>query len=145
MCWHDREDEERYRREQERDAKIKKSLPASTTVAVLDKDGKYVGAMPVDWKNKQTIANTIRDLKAWHPNAVKADLTEVNNLRERFNEVRGWNDDYLDHLQASRLPAPTGKAEPYAFAKPGAEWSDELKEAGLYLHRQNVKLLELRA
>jgi hypothetical protein len=138
MCWHDQKEEQRYRREMAERAERAGKLPTTTTVSVVDADGKYVGAMPVEWRSAQKVANTIRDLRAWHPNAVMADLTEVNKLRAKFTEVHPTKT--LPRLWFETLPAPTGEAEPYAFAKPTATWSEELMEAGQYLHAQNAKL-----
>lgn len=143
MCWHDRRDEERYRVERAQKMAALGKLPTTTTVSVLDADGKFIGAMPVEWRSKQKIANTIRDLKAWHPNAVQADLYEVNKLRMEYHRLHPTETMLV--VSERRLPEPTGEAEPYAFAKPHTEWSEELKEAGAYLHAQNAKLSRARA
>lgn len=51
----------------------------------------------------QEIANTIRNLRAWHPGDHVVDLTQVNEVRGKFK---------LESLVEQMLPAPTGVAPP---------------------------------
>ena len=53
--------------------------------------------------DRQQIANTIRNLHAWHPGAKIVDLTEVNKRREVFG---------MTSIRESSLPSPTGEAPP---------------------------------
>lgn len=140
MCWHDSEEESRYRRESHERAAKQNKLPRTTTVSVLDAAGQFVGEMPVEWRSAQKVANTIRDLKAWHPNAVSADLVAVNELRTEYNYLKSRHQGKLARLDNGSLPEATGEAEPYAFAKSEATWDEELKEAALYIHAQNAKV-----
>lgn len=138
MCFHSYEDMERYKREAERNVRDK--LPTTAMAIVRRKVGredKFVGAMPVDWNNRQAIANVFRDLQHWHPDADVLDLTEINKVRRQADRIDRYN--HYPSLDRKDLPYPSGKAEPYAFAGPQESWDDQVKEAAAYIHANNQK------
>lgn len=54
-----------------------------------------------DATDRQEIANTIRNLRAWHPGDHVVDLSSVNALRAQLG---------MTNLSEKKLPAPTGEA-----------------------------------
>lgn len=60
--------------------------------------GKFAEAFPVDVRKSQDIANTIRDLRTWHPNGKRViDLSDINTRRDALG---------LPFLDANGLPLP---------------------------------------
>lgn len=138
MCFHRPRDVKAYKAHVEREL-TERGIPKVALVQVRTKSGRLVGAMPVDWRNDQAIANTLRDLRHWHPNAKVADLSDVARVRTlAFNTTNYgmYGESYT--IREEWLPKPTGKPEPYAFAKPDETWEDQLREADEYV-KKNVR------
>lgn len=84
MCFHTEKDYRRWERARNQAIKEADALPAIAMLSVRDKHGQLIGAMPVEWRSRQQIANTAQDLLSWHPDTT-LDFTEVNQRIKAFN------------------------------------------------------------
>lgn len=99
MCIHSEKYRNLYDRRQEEETRTKR------TVSLRNSAGRLIAAWPVKFANTQMVANTIRDIKAWHPGHenVWVDLSEVNMARSKAG---------LETLDNEGLPFPVGEALP---------------------------------
>lgn len=96
MCIH----KDYYREKYDNHLKAKKSN--QRTVSLRSRYGYLIAAWPANYSDAQIIANTIRDLKSWHPNYPGAwvDLREINEARLANN---------LEALDNEGLPFAIGE------------------------------------
>lgn len=145
MCFHSKEEMEAYeRRMARRYAKLQNPIGF---VIMRDSQGKFQESYFTNVLEPQTIANTIRNLRAWHPGEQVVDLDQVNKKREALGEslvVEGypaWADNRLEagdgnvyvqertHLPWFMvLPAPTGEAPPAETPDDSTEEEEEYDE-----------------
>lgn len=72
-------------------------------VSLRTSNGRLIGAWSAQYRNQQSVANTIRDLKSWHdtPPGSWVDLQYVNEARHEAG---------LEMLNSEGLPFPIGEA-----------------------------------
>lgn len=98
MCFHSKREV--------KEALAKASLRGRKDVSVVimrsPTNGRFQEAYYCSVTDPQQIANTIRNLRAWHPGERLIDLTQLNDVR-----VRQF---HLHPIEERDLPPPTGKA-----------------------------------
>lgn len=99
MCIHSDEDRRRY------DEILKNRASTMRTVALKAKDGRLIAAWPTYFADTQKVANTLRDIKAWHSYTpdMWVDLSAVNAARLNMN---------LEALDNDGLPIAIGEPLP---------------------------------
>ena len=98
MCFHSKEEADAYFRKYRM-----RVVNKSVVIMRHPTTGEFEEAYLCDASDPQDIANTIRNLRAWHPGDKIVDLTQCNADRQ----TRG-----LDWLEEKDLPLPTGVAPP---------------------------------
>ncbi len=105
MCIHNEADRKRY------EAYVARKKEPMSTVALRKSVGTLIGAWPVPYRETQKIANTIRDIKAWHKAGMSSnDWDGVWIDMESVNKARMT--EGLEALTAEGMPIPIGEALP---------------------------------
>lgn len=92
MCFHSVEDEIAWEKKHNRDKQ-------RAFLRLTDRHGELIGSIPVNWADRQEIANVLRDLRTWHPGG-EPNWSDVNKAR------RGAGLYIIDELE---LPKPKGR------------------------------------
>src|SRR6267154_4072311 len=110
MCYHSQREMKEYLHYAARHDKNK-------SVIIMREPGtlRFQEAYHCDAYNPQDIANTIRNLRAWHPEEHVVDLTQVNAKREELNKDSRYRDYFKRNeqkliLTEADLPKATGRA-----------------------------------
>lgn len=123
MCYHSQEElDAALRRE---DAYARRQGIKPTVAAIIMKDPttkEFKESYITDASNLQAISNTIRNLKAWHPEPKICNIEQINARRKELGLMRA---DFHG------LPTPNGSVPPSEDHGPGDEEDEDEEDVAM--------------